>query len=148
MLKRSSLPAITALLGLMIGGGSVEYLHRHHDHLAKEAFAQRARCMALADQYIRNNTDNDTILRLEKVDFSEASNTCFAAIRSSTALGAMDEDGWELVDLLTGEVTDVGSCIRQRDCGEGRNIRYMDRLGVIFGSAIDGTKPPQDARRK
>ena len=50
--RRTVVPAITAVLGMVIGGASVEYLHRHHDHLTREAFAQRARCKELADKYI------------------------------------------------------------------------------------------------
>jgi hypothetical protein len=144
--RRTVVPAITAVLGMVIGGASVEYLHRHHDHLTREAFAQRARCKELADKYIHDYTDNDTGLRLEKADFSEAHNTCFAAIHSYTSLGATTEEGWELVDLLSGEVTDVGSCNLQVDCGYGRDMRYIDRLNTLFKSEIDGTKPPRDFR--
>ena len=148
MFGRIASHAIAALIGAVVGGASVELYHHHYDGLSKEAFAQRSRCVALAHQYIRNNSDNDTNLYLDKVDFSQTSNTCIAAIHSYTSYGASTEQSWELVDLLTAEVTPIGSCNEQRDCGHGRDIDYLDRLNSAFKRAVDGSEPAHRSRGK
>ncbi|HEY1806662.1 MAG TPA: hypothetical protein VGG45_19485 [Terracidiphilus sp.] len=144
MSRKIFVPVFTAILGLLVGAGAVEFADHRIDQQSKERFAQKARCKSLADQYIRGNTDIYKGLGLEKADFSEAHNTCFAAINSYATYGNESQQSWELVDLLSGEVTTIGSCSVRRDCGGGRDIRFSNRLNAVFKSAIDGTEPPKD----
>lgn len=144
MSRKFIVPTLAALLGLLCGGASVDYIHRQTDQRSKKAFAQKQLCKSLADKYILEKSKDETSLFLRKVDFSPSSNSCIAAIEGYTTLPAGQDSEWELVDLLSGEVTYIGSCSEQRDCGNGRNIHFDQRLDVEFKSAIDGTQPPPD----
>lgn len=144
MSRKMIFPAAVALLGLLVGGGAVECAHRSYDQRSKEMFARRERCKSLADQYVRQNTTSDTTLFLQRADYSASSNSCFAAAERFTNYRTASYQEWELVDLLSGEVTSIGSCSEQRDCGNGRDIHFLNRLDVVFKSAIDGTIPPKD----
>ena len=137
-------PAIAALLGLVIGGSSVELAHRQNNRRAKESFAQKERCKSLADRYIHENSKDGTDLLLKEVDFSPASNSCIAALQGYTNFPAGLDEEWELVDLLSGKKTFIGSCSEERNCGNGRNMHLEERLGTEFRSAIAGTEPPPD----
>lgn len=143
MNRKIAVPALTALLGLLVGGTSVECAHRYHDRSSKEAFAQRMRCRTLADKYVRSNSNEDVSVTLQKVDYSPASNTCFAGFETWISSSLGNEVSWDLVNLLTGEETPIGIC-NLSQCGEGPNIHYEDRLDVAFKNAIDGTVPPLD----
>lgn len=135
-LKTIALPLLFLLLGMILGGGSVEYGHRHFDARSKAAFEQRARCKSLADRYARASTNDTQAAILERVDFSPSRNSCFAEIH----LGYADDvRGWELVDLLSGKETLIGLCNESRDCGNGRDIKMEKDLNAEFEHAIEGT---------
>jgi hypothetical protein len=130
-----ALPLWFLLLGVILGGGSVEFGHRHFDARSKAAFEQRARCKSLADRYARETTNDTQAAILERVDFSPSRNSCFAEFRGY----ADDVRSWELVDLLSGEETLIGLCNENRDCGNGKDIKMESNLNAEFKHAIEGT---------
>jgi hypothetical protein len=148
MSRKIIIPVLTAFFGLLVGGATVDYIHRHNDQRMKQAFAQKERCRSLADRYIRENSKDETNLLLKEVDFSQASNSCIAAIDRFENYPAGIDENWEMVDLLSGKVTLIGWCSERSNCGNGRNIHFEQRLDVEFKSAIDGTEPPPDSPNK
>jgi hypothetical protein len=146
MLRKIAVPVLAALLGMVAGGVTVDYIHRHSDQRMKQAFVQKERCRNLANRYIRENSKDETSLTLEEVDFSPASNSCIAAIWSFDPNPIRYNEDWRLVDLVSGKETLVGSCGVGNDCGNGRNIHIGQRLEIEFKSAIDGTQPPPDTQ--
>jgi len=148
MSRKIIIPTLAALLGLAVGGATVDYIHRHNDQRMKQAFLQKEQCKSLAERYIRENSKDKTNLLLKEVDFSTASNSCIAAIDRFENFPAGLDENWEVVDLLSDKVTLVGWCSEQSNCGNGRDIHFEQRLDIEFKSAIDGTKPPPDTPNK
>lgn len=137
-------PTLAAILGIVVGGASVDYIHRHNDKRTMQAFAQKELCRNLANGYKRENTKDGTSVVLREVGFSPTTNSCIAAIINYTYYPAGLDEEWELVDLLSGKENFIGACSEQRDCGNGRNVHFGERLDIEFKSAIDGTQAPPD----
>jgi hypothetical protein len=144
MFKKMAIPALSLVLGLLVGGGSIEYGHRRSDLKSKQVFEQRIRCKTLAESYVRKESNDTNYVHLEQVGYSAKSNSCFAAV---TTWSDPYRD-WILVDLLSGESTDVGICNEQRDCGGGNDMKYAADLRAAFKMSIDGTGPLPESGSK
>jgi hypothetical protein len=145
MFKRLSIGIIILVAGIVIGGFSVEVVHRHLGMKSKERFEQRARCKSLSDSYARENTDSGTSVFIKMVDFSESQNTCIAAFNGWSQSRFED---WQLVDLLTQKTTYIGSCDIQKNCGEGRDMKFDSEMEAEFNRELDGTKQTKDSPAK
>jgi hypothetical protein len=142
MTKKVVIPA-SLIVGLLLGGGTVEYGHRSFDQHSKQAFEQKLRCKSLADQYIREHSDDPHGTALGQVDYSSSNNTCFATVTTYTRYGNAVWKGWELVDLVSGKVESMGTCSEAYDCADGRDLRYSQNMDIAFKNAIDGTFLPR-----
>lgn len=141
LLNRIAIPAATLFFGLLIGAAFVEYGHRRYDRQSKQMFEQRMRCKSLADSYARENTNNDGSTFLQMVDFSVPRNSCVAGFNNWTN----NWQDWELVDLLSGERTPIGSCDLRASCGNGRDIKLASDLDAAFKQAITASRVPGKA---
>jgi hypothetical protein len=136
MFNKMAIPALSLALGLLIGGGTVEYGHRRSDFKSKQKFEQRIRCKSLADGYVRKESNKTEGVLLSEVGYSAIHNSCFAAVTTYRD----PFQGWELVDLLSGKTTQIGTCNVQRNCGNGNDMKYSADLDIAFKRAIEGTE--------
>jgi hypothetical protein len=103
---------------------------------SKQKFEQRIRCKSLADGYVRKESNETEGVLLREVGYSSIHNSCFAAVTTYSD----PFQGWELVDLLSGETTQIGTCNVQRNCGNGNDMKDAADLDIAFKRAIDGTE--------
>lgn len=101
---------IMALIGgFVLGAAATEgynVFRRSHD---SQSFQQRVHCKAVADAYVKVNTDlrdnseTGTSVRLDKVDYSPARNSCVAAVETTTYFKGGFLVFQSVQDLLSGE---------------------------------------------
>jgi hypothetical protein len=65
------------VVGMLVGGGTVELVHRSTDQRSKLTFARKLKCQILATAYVKNDANNDAIIA---VDFSPSRNSCVVAL--------------------------------------------------------------------
>jgi len=84
-------------------------------------FQERAHCKAVADAYVKENTDLNDSVTLDKVDYSPARNSCVAELETINYL----LEFLSVRDLLSGETLFSVSCAK--DCVEEfRRLQFVD----------------------
>jgi len=110
------IPIMALIAGIVVGGAATEGFNvyrQSQDSYRRfqdsQRFQQRVHCKAVADAYVKENTDlrdnseTGTSVMLEKVDYSPARNSCVADFETNTYFkwGATERESVQ--DLLSGE---------------------------------------------
>ena len=109
--------AIVALIaGIVIGAAATEgynvYRQSQNSYRwlqASQIFEQRAHCKAVADAYVKENSDltenseTGTSVTLDKVDYSPARNSCVAELETVYIAPRVATEFVSVKDLLSGE---------------------------------------------
>jgi hypothetical protein len=114
MTRKITIMALIA--GILLGGAATEGFNayrqsqdsyrRSHDG---QSFQQRVHCKAVADAYVKENTDlrdnseTGTSVMLDKVDYSPARNTCVAELETVDFFKGGATEHESVKDLLSGE---------------------------------------------
>jgi hypothetical protein len=126
---------VVVLFALCIGAGLDETLHVIRDQKTKvedrsshETFQQRLQCKSLADDYAKKNSENNSTLFLERVDFSPSRRSCVAAFTRWTTGKRGELHDYETIDIVSGETLFSAVCIENDPkattfCGNGRDLR-------------------------
>lgn len=150
--------ALVGLVCLCVGVGLDEARHsllkRRPDPKEKaknteELFQYRLRCKGAADDYVNANSDENSTLFLERVDFSPSRHSCIAAftrwttgrrkLRRCNCL--IEIHNYEAVDLLSGETLSSGTCFENDPdsslfCGNGRDLQLGEERSKALESAL------------
>ena len=147
---------LVAVIGIGVGAAIDEGLHmvRNRKSLPNDRdnsglFQHRVHCKTVADDYIRQNSDDSSTLFLERVDFSPRRHSCIAAlIRWTTGKRKLQRcncfveiHDYETVDLLSGETLYSGDCIENDPesrtfCGNGRDMRLDQERSDALEAAL------------
>jgi len=100
---------VALIAGIVLGAAATEGFNLYRRSNDSQSFQQRVRCKAVADAYVKENTDiNDNSVTgrsatLDKVDYSPARNSCVAEVETATYFkgGALASESVQ--DLLSGE---------------------------------------------
>jgi hypothetical protein len=99
-------------VGALVGAAAVQTVHVISGHNSPELFAQRLRCKALADKYVKGRSNMPV---LSRVEFSHSRGSCIASIFEQVGLDVPTSEQlglkpsaeqtyrFNVVDLLTGE---------------------------------------------
>jgi hypothetical protein len=133
---------LIALAGLCIGAALDEGLHAIRNRSGDEVFQQRLHCRTFADAYVKKNSDANTSLILERVDFSPGRRSCVATI-SKAANWGRGTTWWsyETVDIVTGEMLFKGDCNGNDAkatsfCGNGQDMELMQKRDKALETAL------------
>jgi len=107
MTRKITIMALIA--GIVLGATATEAFNVYRRSHDSQSFQQRVHCKAVADAYVKENTDLDDngvtgrSVTLDKVDYSPARNSCVAELETTTYFkgGALNFDSVQ--DLLSGE---------------------------------------------
>ena len=141
---RGRIISVAFFVGLAVGGGAVEGYHLVHDKTTAEVFSRRLRCEEIASQYVKKESSDTELLRVELVGYSAASNSCVAYLTDWNQLFPTHTDReWRVMDLLSGEVFYSESCRQEQGytgvwCGDGNNMRFDRRGEAAFRQALNG----------
>jgi hypothetical protein len=125
---------IVALFGISVGAGLDETLHtvRNRKAMAKERngnelFQQKLRCKSEADAYARKESEGNSALGLERVEYSPARRSCIVEFTRITSGKRLELWSYETIDILTGETLFSDECVEndpndRRFCGNGRDM--------------------------
>lgn len=69
------------LVGALVGGATVELVHRSADQRSRLTFARKLRCQSLAAAYVKSDSRQDFV---NAVNFSPARNSCVASLIESS----------------------------------------------------------------
>lgn len=137
---------IVAIVALCAGAALDEGFHALRNGRAKsmvsaEAFQRRLRCKSLADQYVKQSSDDNSTMFVDRVEISPARNSCIAAVSRAEHGQRGTLWSYETVDILTGETLFTGLC-NQNDqrsplfCGNGRDTQLMDKRDKALEAAL------------
>jgi len=114
MTRKITIMALIA--GIVLGAAATEGFNvyrqsqdSYRQSRDSQIFQQRARCKAVADAYVKENTDlrDDSVMgrsvTLEKVDYSPARNSCAAEVETNTYFRGGGTENESVEDLLSGE---------------------------------------------
>jgi hypothetical protein len=118
MTRKITIMALIA--GIVLGGAATEGFNVYRQSHDSRIFQERVHCKAVADAYVKENTDlNDnsvtgTSVTLEKVDYSPARNSCVAELETTFWGKRNALTNPSVRDLLSGETlfatSDTGGC--------------------------------------
>jgi hypothetical protein len=109
-------------------------------------FERRLRCRAAAEDYARKITAGDTIMTVERVDFSPSRESCIASTEEVRGFGTPHTyQVYRVIDLLSGESLFQDACNNNepnaRDsCGNGRDASIEQERNKGFDSALTHPK--------
>lgn len=135
--------ALTFLIGLALGGGTVQIYHVVRANAAKEAFNQKVRCKELAEGYIRQQSNESTSVSLQDVDYSATADSCVGYFHVWEDVGNRNKYNrreWQVVDLLTGKTLYDNECREETNCGGGTDIKSDEEAEAAFDEAVTGKK--------
>jgi hypothetical protein len=146
-MKQSWKFTLVVLVGLSLGAGLDETLHIIRDRKAgtnpvsDETFQQRLQCKRLADDYVQKNSDDNTSVFLERVEYSPARRSCIAAVTRAKSGNRITLYEFGAVDLLTAETLFSGECDENDAnsrifCGNGRNMQLIDKRDKTLEAAL------------
>ena len=148
MLRKTSIPIALVLSGSILGYGSSELVHYSNDKHSKQTFDRKLRCKILADEYTSDGSKGNTgVMTLDNVGYSAADNTCLASVVVYDFIGSISQKRYEVVDLVSGKETYVGSCGTGADCSSGKDIKLENQLDLEFHRAIAGDHSPVTQKR-
>lgn len=135
---------IIGLLGLVVGVTLDEGFHalRVRTKANTEAFQRRLRCKNLADNYLKESSDDNTTVLLDRDEFSPARNSCIAEVtRTEHGVRGGRLLMFDAVDILTGETLFTGLCNGNDAnsatfCGNGRDMQLMERRDKVLEAAL------------
>ncbi len=118
------------------GGRSGVGLMMHAVRLNK-----RLQCKHLADDYLQRNSDENTSVLLDRVEFSPARHSCIAAVTRGKSGNRITLYEYEAVDLLTAETLFSGECNGNDAnsrifCGNGRDVQLLDKRDKALEAAL------------
>src|ERR1039458_9063082 len=93
--------------GVVLGAAATEGFNVYRQSHDSQSFQQRVHCKAVADAYVKDNTDlrdnsgTGTSVTLDKVDYSPARNSCVAEVEIAISRGGTVFESVQ--DLLSGE---------------------------------------------
>ncbi len=134
MSKKSWLFAACALLlGLVVGAGGNEMIHRVSKAHSKEVFAEKIKCNALAKRYIESQSSSSifmsNVLALNAVDYSPSRNSCIALLDQSMMTPSRPDlpiHTIQVVDIGTEEVLKSLPCPKDGACLDYRNQAHTE----------------------
>jgi len=139
---------LVVLAALCVGAALDETLHVIRDRKAKaadrdndEVFQQRLQCKHLADDYVRKNSDDNSTLFLERVDFSLSRRSCVAAFTRWTTAKRGEIHDYETIDIVSGETLFTAGCIENDPkatnfCGNGRDMQLSQERKKALEDAL------------
>ncbi len=137
------------IFGIVLGAASTEGIHFYRQSYDSRIFQQRARCRAVADAYVKKNTDlSDSSLTgssviLEKVDYSPARNSCVAELNSTYFAPGGGLKFYSVQDLLSGESLFTVDC--NKDCIEV--LLKMNWIDPAFDYVMKNADEPRDLEK-
>ncbi len=127
------------VIGVLLGGITIEAIHIFRDKHRHEVFEQRQRCKSLADAYVKANwSELESYTTLDRADFSQSRNSCIAAIHATILRNSNEE--FVIVDVLSGEKVYAGWCSGNETsksyCGNGRNFSLQNECDKSFEKSL------------
>jgi hypothetical protein len=131
---------VVLVIGILLGGICLEAVHIVRDKHRNDVFEKRLRCKSLADAYINTNTNDDYVTQLRRVDFSPSHNSCIAMTRR-LALKGSDDERFEVVDVISGDVLVRGECSYEDEtsksfCGNGGVDKMWHAFDKLFEKEV------------
>jgi hypothetical protein len=142
----SKITIMALVAGITLGAAATEgfnlYRQSQDSYLRfrdSQSFQQRVHCKAVADAYVKENTDlsdnsvNGRIVTLDKVDYSPARNSCVAELDTGYSFKGGATEFETVQDLLSGDTlfsvsaSQFGSGSTARRTGED-----LDAVKVVF----------------
>jgi hypothetical protein len=138
---RTRITVVAFLVGVLVGTGSVEAFHMIRDRNHRQVFEEKIRCKGLAEVYVKSNSEDESFVLLERVDYSPARNSCIASALEVHEPGHGSSEHYRVVDLLSGETLYKGFCNNNSEsgttyCGNGRNVALANARDAAFASAL------------
>jgi len=133
---------IALISGIVLGAAATEGFNVYRQSHDSRIFQERVHCKAVADAYVKENTDlnDDSVtgrsVTLEKVDYSPVRNSCVAELEETTYFrgGAL---AFESVrDLLSGEN------IVSNDCTNGCEFLKLNLVNTEFDYIMNNASIP------
>ena len=140
---------IMALIaGIIFGAAATEGFNVYRKSHDSRIFHERARCKAIADAYVKENTDlNDNSVTgrsvtLEKVDYSPARNSCVAELNTTIFAPAAAYESYSVRDLLSGENIISNTCTK--DC----ELLELNLVNTEFDYIMNNASIPVDVLKE
>lgn len=117
MARKITIMALIA--GIVLGAAATEGFNAYRQSRDSQIFQERARCKAIADAYVKENSTNfkedptpldGVTVTLDKVDYSPARNSCVAELERTDDFGRTMRESSSVQDLLSGESLFSESC--------------------------------------
>jgi hypothetical protein len=142
MTRKVTIMALIA--GIVLGAAATEGFNVYRRSHDSRIFQERVHCKAVADAYVKENTDlnNDSVtgrsVTLEKVDYSPARNSCVAELEETTYFrgGALVFES--VRDLLSGEN------IVSNNCTNGCELLKLNLVNTEFDYIMNNASIPVD----
>jgi len=105
-------------IGALVGAAGMQTAHVINDR--HELFAQRLRCKALADKYVKEHSSPHFSVIIDRVEFSASRSSCIASTAEQIGDVRAPALSWdwtyEVVDLLNGETIAMLPCSGRDEC--------------------------------
>ena len=142
---------IMALIaGIVLGATATEGFIVYRQSHDSQIFQERARCKAIADAYVKENTDlNDNSVTgrsvtLEKVDYSPGRNSCVAELNTTIFAPGAAYERYSVRDLLSGET--LFSVMCNKGCME--DLLKLDLIDPAFDYIINNATIPMEVEKE
>jgi hypothetical protein len=138
------------IAGIVLGAAAREGFNVYRQSHDSRIFQERVHCKAVADAYVKENTDlnDDSVtgrsVTLEKVDYSPARNSCVAELEETTYFrgGALVHES--VRDLLSGETLFSTDCTG--DCVEA--LLKPELVDPAFDYIVNNASIPMEVEKK
>jgi hypothetical protein len=148
---------IALIAGIVLGAAATEgfNVYRQSQESYRQShdsriFQERAHCKAVADAYVKENTDlNDSnvaggSVTLEKVDYSPARNSCVAELNTTHYARSVFLEFYSVQDLLSGETLFSTKCTG--DCVE--SVLKLELVDPAFDYIMNNASIPMEVEKK
>ena len=131
------LTTLTLIGGILVGAAVSEGFHLLRGRHQRESFQRRVQCRNLAKIYAASNSDDNTSVLLDRVDFSSARNSCVVSLSEAS----FSLWHYEVVDIVTGDRLYLGTCNGKDPtsadfCGGGRDVHLMEQRDEVFNRVV------------
>ncbi len=139
---------ITLIAGIVLGAAATEGFNVYRQSHDSRIFQERAHCKAIADSYVKENTDlNDNnvmgrSVTLEKVDYSPARNSCVAELETVYFAPRVATEFESVEDLISGETLFSARCTE--DCAALKFV-FVNRA---FDYVMKNADEPRDLEKE